>query len=183
MPAVSFLKAPAAQDGHAGYSSPLDEQTFLVNTINQIEQSKDWKSTAIVVTYDDSDGWYDHQPPVIVNGSNTSADTAICSSAPMTLDSFTYRCGYSQRLPLVVISPYTRSNFVSSRLTDTSSITRFIEDNWVGGQRIARFLRCDLGQPLRATRRAQLQQEAELPAGHPRPDHRRGGEQLAAVLA
>jgi phospholipase C len=137
MPAVSFLKAPAAQDGHAGYSSPLDEQTFLVNTINQIEQSKDWKSTAIVVTYDDSDGWYDHQPPVIVNGSNTSGDTAICSSAPMKLDSFTYRCGYSQRLPLVVISPYTRSNFVSSRLTNTSSITRFIEDNWVGGQRIA----------------------------------------------
>jgi phospholipase C len=137
MPAVSFLKAKAAQDGHAGYSSPLDEQTFLVNTINQIQQSKDWPSTAIVITYDDSDGWYDHQPPVIVNGSNTSADTAICSSAPMTLDSFPNRCGYSQRLPLIVISPYTRSNFVSDRLTDTSSITRFIEDNWVGGQRIA----------------------------------------------
>ena len=51
MPAVSFLEAPAYQDGHAGYSSPLDEQTFLVNTINQIEKSKDWKSTAIVVTY------------------------------------------------------------------------------------------------------------------------------------
>ena len=44
-----------------------------MNTINQIEESKYWKSTAIVVTYDDSDGWYDHQPPVIVNGSNTAA--------------------------------------------------------------------------------------------------------------
>ncbi len=137
MPAVSFLKAPAAQDGHAGYSSPLDEQTFLVNTINQIERSKFWSSTAIVITYDDSDGWYDHQPPVIVNGSNTAADTAICSSAPMALDNFPNRCGYSQRLPLIVISPYTRSNFVSNRLTDTSSITRFIEDNWLRGQRIA----------------------------------------------
>ena len=137
MPAVSFLKAPAAQDAHPGYSSPLDEQYFLVNTINQIEQSKFWKSTAIIVTYDDSDGWYDHQPPVIVNGSNTAADTALCSSVPMKLDSFPNRCGYSQRLPLVVISPYTRSNYVSGRLTDTSSITRFIEDNWLGGQRIA----------------------------------------------
>jgi phospholipase C len=137
MPAVSFLKAPAAQDGHAGYSSPLDEQTFLVNTINKIEQSKFWPSTAIVITYDDSDGWYDHQPPVIVNGSNTAADTTICSSAPMTLDNFPNRCGFSQRLPLIVISPYARSNFVSNRLTDTSSITRFIEDNWVRGQRIA----------------------------------------------
>ena len=42
-----------------------------MNTINQIEQSKYWKSTAIVVTYDDSDGWYDHQVMPIVNGSNT----------------------------------------------------------------------------------------------------------------
>ena len=82
MPAVSFLKAPAYQDGHAGYSNPIDEQTFLVNAINQIEKSKDWKSTAIVVTYDDSDGWYDHQVLPIVNGSNTAADTPFCSSKP-----------------------------------------------------------------------------------------------------
>ncbi len=136
MPAVSFLKASEYQDGHPGYSDPLDEQTFLVNTINQIEQSPFWKSTAIVVTYDDSDGWYDHQPPVIVNGSNTSLDAAICTSAPMTLGSFPDRCGYSQRLPLLVISPWTRANHVSGRLTDTSSITRFVEDNWLGGKRI-----------------------------------------------
>jgi phospholipase C len=136
MPAVSFLKAKAYQDGHAGYSNPIDEQTFLVNTINQIQRSKYWRSTAIVVTYDDSDGWYDHQPPVIVNGSNTAADTAICSSAPMILGSFPNRCGYSQRLPMLVISPWTRKNFVSGKLTDTTSITRFIEDNWLRGKRI-----------------------------------------------
>ena len=136
MPAVSFLKAKAFQDGHAGYSNPLDEQTFLVNTINQIQQSKFWKSTAIVVTYDDSDGWYDHQPPVIVNGSNTAADTAICSSVPMILGSFPNRCGYSQRLPMLVISPWTRQNFVSGNLTNTVSITKFIEDNWLRGKRI-----------------------------------------------
>ena len=136
MPAVSFLKAPAAQDGHAGYSSPLDEQTFLVNTINQIEKSKDWKSTAIVVTYDDSDGWYDHQVMPIVNGSNTSADTPFCSSVPTTLDSWTTRCGFGQRLPMIVISPWTRQNYVSGNLTNTVSITKFIEDNWLRGRRI-----------------------------------------------
>jgi phospholipase C len=136
MPAVSLLKAAEYQDGHPGYSDPLDEQAFLVNTINQIEQSKFWKSTAIVVTYDDSDGWYDHQPSVIVNGSNTSADAAICTSAPMVLGSYPDRCGYSQRLPMVVISPWTRENFVSHRLTNTVSILRFIEDNWLSRQRI-----------------------------------------------
>jgi len=136
MPAVSFLKAAEYQDGHPGYSDPLDEQTFLVNTINQIEQSPFWKSTAIVVTYDDSDGWYDHQAPVIVNGSNTAADQPICSSAAMPLGSFPDRCGFSQRLPLLVISPWTRQNFVSRKLTDTASVTRFIEDNWLFGKRI-----------------------------------------------
>ena len=136
MPAVSFLKAAEYQDGHPGYSDPLDEQTFLVNTINQIEQSKYWASTAIVVTYDDSDGWYDHQPPVIVNGSNTSADEAICTSAPMVLGSYPDRCGYSQRLPMLVISPWTRQNYVSHQLTNTVSIIKFVESNWLHGKQI-----------------------------------------------
>src|SRR5262249_15766925 len=60
LPAVSFLKAAAYQDGHAAYSDPLDEQTFLVNTINHLEQLPEWKSTAVIIAYDDSDGWYDH---------------------------------------------------------------------------------------------------------------------------
>jgi phospholipase C len=135
MPAVSFLKAIAAQDAHPGYSSPLDEQTFVVNTINQIEKSKYWKSTAIVITYDDSDGWYDHQVSPIVNGSDTSADEAICTSVPNVL-TFTTRCGYGPRLPLIVISPYTRANYVSDNLTDQASVTKFIEDNWLRGQRL-----------------------------------------------
>jgi phospholipase C len=136
LPSVSFLKAPAYQDGHAGYSNPLDEQTFLVNTINQIEQSQYWKSTAIIITYDDSDGWYDHQLMPIVNGSNTSADEAICSPVPTTLDNWTTRCGYGQRLPMLVISPWTRTNYVSRNRTDTTSIVKFIENNWLGGRRL-----------------------------------------------
>src|SRR4029077_13399765 len=67
LPAVSLLKAIAAEDGHAGYSDPLLEQSFLVRTINAIMQSPFWKSTAIIVLYDDSDGWYDHQMSPIVN--------------------------------------------------------------------------------------------------------------------
>ncbi len=74
LPAVSFLKAPAFQDGHAGYSDPLDEQTFVVSVINAIQQSKEWEDTAVIVAYDDSDGWYDHQMPPIVN---TSANSAL----------------------------------------------------------------------------------------------------------
>jgi phospholipase C len=145
LPAVSYLKAPAYEDAHPGYSDPLDEQTFLVNTINSIEKSKYWPSTAIIITYDDSDGWYDHQAPTIINGSsdaNTSStnsaqvDTALCTEVAVTVGTTNGRCGYSQRLPMVVISPYTRQNYVSSNLTDTASVVKFIEDNWLGGESI-----------------------------------------------
>ena len=60
----------------------------------------------------------------------------FCSSVPITLAGFPDRCGFGQRLPLLVISPWTRENYVSHNLTDTASIVRFIEDNWLHGQRI-----------------------------------------------
>ncbi len=137
MPAVSYLKAAEYQDAHPGYSDPLDEQNFIVNTVNKIEESKFWKSTAIVITYDDSDGWYDHQNSPRPNGSHDSTtDQAVCTGTPTRLGSFQDRCGYGPRLPLVVISPYTRSNYVSHNLTDQSSVVSFIENNWLRGQRL-----------------------------------------------
>src|SRR5579872_4295100 len=59
MPAVSFLKAARAQDGHPANSDPLDEQVFLASTINKLENTPEWSSTAVFILYDDSDGWYD----------------------------------------------------------------------------------------------------------------------------
>jgi phospholipase C len=137
LPAVSFLKPAAYQNGHPGNSDPLDEQDFIVKTVNEIEQSKFWSSTAIIITYDDSDGWYDHQASPIVNGSNDAAfDTALCTKVPVKVGTRNDRCGYGMRLPLVVISPFTRDNFVSHNQTDQSSIIKFVEDNWLHGQRI-----------------------------------------------
>jgi phospholipase C len=143
-PSVSFLKAPGYQDAHAGYSDPLDEQAFVVHVINFLQQQKDWSSTAVIIAYDDSDGWYDHQMGPIVNQSSTSQDAltnGACGNGNTALSSESSlhaqgRCGYGPRLPLLVISPYAKHNFVDHTVTDQSSILRFIEDNWVGGQRI-----------------------------------------------
>jgi phospholipase C len=127
---VSFVKAGQYQDGHPGNSDPLDEQTFLVNTINKIQKSKDWASTAIVVAYDDSDGWYDHKMAPIVNGSSDSAqDTPMCTKVPAA-GGYADRCGYGPRTPLLVISSYSKVNHVDHHLTDQTSILKFIEDNW-----------------------------------------------------
>ena len=132
LPAVSFLKPAAYQDGHAMYSNPLDEQTFLVNTINALEGSPFWPSTAVIIAYDDSDGWYDHVMPPIVNGSSSAADAlsgdGSCGTASAGAPAG--RCGYGQRLPLLVISRHARAGYVDHSITDQTSILRFIEDNW-----------------------------------------------------
>jgi phospholipase C len=143
LPAVSFLKAPAYQDGHAGYSDPLDEQVFIVNTINQLENSAYWDSTAVVIAYDDSDGWYDHVLGPIVNQSTDptvdALDGTTCGKkAQNVYGGYQDRCGYGPRQPLLIISPYAKSNFVDHSTTDQTSILRFIEDNWQTG-RIGNF--------------------------------------------
>ncbi len=144
LPAVSFLKAIAAQDGHAGYSDPLLEQDFLVRTVNSIILSPFWKNTAIIIMYDDSDGWYDHQMSPVLNssavlnsaspgnGDQLNAPGVCGNGAP--LDGIQGRCGYGPRLPLLVISPFAKPNFVDHTLTDQSSVLRFIEENWSTGQ-------------------------------------------------
>jgi phospholipase C len=135
MPSVSYLKAPEYEDGHAGYSDPLDEQRFLVDEINQIEQSPDWSSTAIVIAYDDSDGWYDHQMGPIIRQSADTADTLTgagkCGNPNTAAAGFQNdRCGVGPRLPLLVISPWAKQNYVDNTFTEQASIPRFIEDNW-----------------------------------------------------
>jgi phospholipase C len=158
LPAVSFLKAQAFEDGHAGYSDPLDEQHFLVRVINALQKSPEWSETAVIILYDDSDGWYDHQMPPIVNPSFSPAvDTLNGAGVCKTSNGFQQgedvfdtplkgtagkpawgRCGYGTRMPLLVVSPFTKRNHVDHTLTDQSSVLRFIEDNWLDGQRIQR---------------------------------------------
>jgi len=132
LPAVSFLKAPQYQDGHPGISDALDEQEFLVETINRLQRLSEWSTTVVVIAWDDSDGWYDHVMPPILNHSATPLDTG-CGQAT---DGAPARCGYGPRLPLLVISPFARGNYVSHNVTDQTSITRLIEDNWLNGERI-----------------------------------------------
>lgn len=138
MPAVSFLKAGSYQDGHAAYSDPVDEQNFITNTVNQIQQSKNWENTAVVLAYDDSDGWYDHVAAAVKNASNSADDAAWCQNAAASgvpiAGGYADRCGPGPRQPLVVISPYSKKNFVDHTQTDQASILRFIEDNWSTGQ-------------------------------------------------
>lgn len=265
LPAVSYLKAPAYEDEHPSYSDPIDGQTFVTQELNSLMQSPDWSTTAVVVAYDDSDGWYDHvyagnssdtyhtgangpqnqstagagttSGTNTVTGSTTEGDAetaVVCGGTPITgsaigasttittgtNDTVTYtvggggtqtltipggtytpttlanaiatasggvvkaqanatpalvltdnglstltitggdalttlgltatssstpaspvvtnyqgapengRCGFGPRLPLIVISPYAKSDFIDHTLSDQASVVNFIEYNW-----------------------------------------------------
>ncbi len=145
LPAVSFIKAPSAYNGHPGNSDPVMEQYWVTQTVNAIMQSSYWANggIAIVIAYDDSDGWYDH-----VTGPIVSPSAATISGQAATYDNFAgvgncgspqpgadpSRCGYGPRLPMLVISPYSLSNYVDHTMINQASIIRFIEDNWSLGR-------------------------------------------------
>jgi phospholipase C len=160
LPAVSLIKAPGYQDGHAAYSDPTDEQAFVVHIINELEQSPDWSSTAVIVNYDDSDGWYDHVFGPVVNPSHSVADNltnTVFDTSPRTkpvselctarndkrhgrpgrqhgpggsLAGEQGRCGFGPRLPMMVISPWAKTNYVDGNLSNQASIINFVEYNW-----------------------------------------------------
>ncbi|WP_042267199.1 phospholipase C [Paraburkholderia heleia] len=158
-PSVSFIKAPEVGDGHPGNSDPLDEQAFNTQLINFLMQQPDWKNTAVVIAYDDSDGWFDHRytPPTTSSFDATTTESAggstvtgadqlngpgVCNATGakqgvgINGGAVNGRCGPGTRVPFLVISPYAKKNFVDDTLVTQSSVVKFIEDNWLGGQRI-----------------------------------------------
>ncbi|HLH98616.1 MAG TPA: alkaline phosphatase family protein [Xanthobacteraceae bacterium] len=144
-PSVSYIKLPAYEDGHAAYSDPLDEQAGTVALINFLQQQPDWKSTAVVITWDDSDGWYDHAFAKVTSPSfDAEADQldgpGKCGTGTplpgLGGKPVNGRCGPGTRVPFIVISPWARSNYVGHEQISLASVVRFIEDNWLSGQRL-----------------------------------------------
>jgi len=89
--------------------------------------------------WDDSDGWYDHVMGPIVSQSATPQDALTngsCGSAAKALGGIQGRCGYGPRLPFLMISPWSKVNYLDHSITDQSSAIRFIEDNWLNGKRL-----------------------------------------------
>jgi phospholipase C len=144
LPAVSFLKAASYQDAHPGNSNPLDEQAFVVNVVNALQATSFWNTTAVIVAYDDSDGWYDHQQGLPIVNASFSAQDGLTGPSACGVKGTTPqlpgpnsggkpvdgRCAPGVRTPLLVISPWAKQNFVDHTFTMQSSVLRFIEDNW-----------------------------------------------------
>jgi phospholipase C len=107
LPAVSFLK-PGDDDGHPGYSTLAAFENFVAKAVNAVQSNpKLWRSTAIFVTFDESGGYYD---------SGYIQPVSFFGDGP--------------RVPMIVVSPFTRPGSVDHTYTDHVSLLKFIEANW-----------------------------------------------------
>jgi phospholipase C len=103
LPAVSWLIPPAVESDHPGLGTMCEGENWTVRAINALMRSPDWDRTAIVLTWDDFGGFYDHVPPPHVD-----------------------IYGYGPRVPAIVISPWARRGAVFSETADFSSVLRMI---------------------------------------------------------
>jgi len=104
LPAVAFYKPSGQYDVHPHYANLVEGEKHVFDIIGKIEQSKAWETTLILVTFDDAGGAYDHV-------------------MPPRLDRF----GAGERVPLLIISPFAKHNFVDNTQYDTASIAKLIE--------------------------------------------------------
>jgi phospholipase C len=105
LPAVSFIQPTAGNSTHPGSGSVTDGLVFLDNLVQQVQASTIWNNAAIIVIWDSGGGWWDHVSPPQV-------DTQ----------------GLGFRVPLLVISPFAKKNYISHVMMDDVSILRFIQD-------------------------------------------------------
>jgi phospholipase C len=107
LPAVTFIKPLGPNNEHPGYATLLNGQQHVADLVAAIQNSKYWNDTAIIITYDEHGGRWDHV-------------------APPTIDKW----GPGVRVPAIVVSPFAKKNFVDHTQYETDSILKLIEERW-----------------------------------------------------
>jgi len=115
LPQVSWVIPAGQNSDHAGNTDRTGGPSWVASIVNAIGNSPYWANTAIVVTWDDWGGWYDHVPPPKVVDDGTSWGSGYV---------------YGFRVPLLVISPYAKAGYISHVNHDFGSILNLIEDNF-----------------------------------------------------
>jgi phospholipase C len=112
LPAVSWLAPSYPVSDHPNLSITAG-QSYMTSVINAVMKSPNWSSSAIFLAWDDWGGFYDHVVPPTVDEN-----------------------GYGLRVPALVISPYARRGFIDHQALSFDAYTKFIEDDFLGGQRL-----------------------------------------------
>jgi len=107
LPAVSFVRPLGPDNEHPGYANLARGQQHVVDLVNAVKASPSWADTAIIITYDDDGGRWDHVAPPVKD-----------------------RWGPGLRVPAIIVSPYAKKGFIDHTEYDTTSILKFIETRW-----------------------------------------------------
>jgi phospholipase C len=114
LPTVSWIIPNGRNSDHAGFERS-GGPSWVASIVNAIGNSSYWADTAIIITWDDWGGWYDHVPPFKVVNDGVSWGSGYV---------------YGFRVPLIVVSPYARAQYISHANHDFGSILKFIEVNF-----------------------------------------------------
>ena len=104
LPGVSFVKATGAHDEHPADSTPRWGEQWVMRLLRAVGEGPAWDRTAVIITYDEGGGFWDHVPPPRPDA---------------------YGCG--TRIPALLVSPWARRGYVDHRVADTTSVLALIE--------------------------------------------------------
>ena len=157
LPQVSWIVAPANYSEHPGPSSPVQGAWYIQETLNALTANPDvWSKTVLLVNFDENDGFFDHvpspaAPSINPDGSmagastvNTDLERHTRPSAQDAADNRVY--GPGPRVPMYIVSPWSRGGWVNSQAFDHTSVLRFLEARFgVAEKNISPWRRAVLG--------------------------------------
>jgi phospholipase C len=132
LPAFSFLDPNYDTTSEENPQDIQAGERFIAQVVNALTHSRQWHKTALFITWDEHGGYYDHVPPPRAIAPDNIApitDPSALSNPNVPLAPGDYT-RYGFRVPLFVISPWARSNYVSNVVQDHTSILAFIERKW-----------------------------------------------------
>ncbi|WP_405572975.1 phospholipase C, phosphocholine-specific [Streptomyces sp. NBC_01167] len=120
LPDVSYLVPSAVDSEHPSVSSPIHSATIVYKILDALGRHPDvWRHTALLINYDENDGFFDHVPPPVAPPEVTEEQW---QGKPT---------GLGIRVPMLVVSPWSVGGYVCSEVFDHTSVIRFLEE-WTG---------------------------------------------------
>jgi phospholipase C len=127
LPSVSWLLAGIPQTEHPGFSSSIAGEVVAAQIVQALMSRPEvWRKTALFITWDENGGFFDHvAPPVPPKG--TKGEYVTVSPLPAAAGGIAGPIGLGFRVPMLVVSPFTRGGLVCSDMFDHTSMLRFVE--------------------------------------------------------
>ncbi len=129
LPEVSWIIPPVGYDEHPP-APPALGAWFIDQVLSTLISNADvWSKTVLFVMYDENDGYFDHVPPPVAPP-GTAGEYVTVDPLPAAANGIAGPLGLGFRVPMLVVSPFSRGGYVSSQVFDHTSQIRFLEERF-----------------------------------------------------